>query len=451
MTPSKSETSNAVAASVWALFLGVLLLMVGNGLLGSILGIRADLEGLATTSIGLIMAAYYLGFLLGSLTIPARLASVGHIRVFAGLASLASASALCHAIVLDPFSWSVLRFVTGLCLSGLYVTIESWLNGRATNATRGRLLSIYMVVVTIGIGAGQLLLGVADPLGPGLFIGAALLLSLAVVPVALSQVPAPTAVVQSSLSVRTLVRAAPLGAVTAVLVGASNSAIFGLGAVYATKIGMSPGRAGLFVGASMVGAILSQYPLGYLSDRFPRRRVIFLAATAAVGAAVTGTAVDVDGPALFAIAAIYGSLAFPMYSLAVSHINDVMEDHLLVATAAGVLFLYGVGSVGGPILASVTMAILGPVGYLWSLAGFFAPVAVYSFYRVLTHVRPRQRPFVNVPASTAVAVSELVDNDARFDDRSAGATRQQVIEDVGGPIGLLAGTEKAGDGGDVVT
>ena len=399
-----------MAASVWALFLGVLLLMVGNGLLGSILGIRADLDGLATTSIGLVMASYYIGFLIGSLTIPVRLASVGHIRVFAGLASLASSTALCHALVLDPVTWSALRFVTGLCLSGLYVTIESWLNERATNATRGRLLSIYMVVVTVGIGAGQLLLGVADPLGPGLFIGASLLLSLAVVPVALSRIPAPTAAVRASLPVRTLARAAPLGAVTAVLVGASNSAIFGLGAVYATKVGMSPGRAGLFVGASMVGAILLQYPLGHLSDRFPRRRVIFLAATGAVVAAVTGTSVDADGLALFVVAAVYGSLAFPMYSLAVSHINDVMEGDQLVATAAGVLFLYGVGSVGGPILTSILMTILGPVGYLWSLAGFFAPVAVYSFYRVLTHVRPRQRPFVNVPASTAVAVSELVED-----------------------------------------
>jgi MFS family permease len=400
-----------VAASIWALFLGVLLLMVGNGLLGSILGVRADLEGFETTTIGLVMAAYYVGFLLGSLTIPARLASVGHVRVFAGLASLASASALCHALVVDAWSWSLLRFVTGLCLSGLYVTIESWLNGRATNVTRGRLLSIYMVVVTVGIAGGQLLLGVADPLGPGLFIGTALLLSLAVVPLAFSQIPAPAIAVASGLSVRVLAAAAPLGAVTAVLVGASNSAIFGLGAVYATKIGMTPGRAGLFVGSSMIGAILTQYPLGHLSDRFPRRRVISVVAAGAVGTAMVGTVVGTGGFALFLVAAVYGSLAFPMYSLAVSHINDVVHDDQLVATAAGVLFLYGVGSVAGPIIASVMMTILGPVGYLWSLAGFFAPVAVYSVFRMLTHGRPRQQPFVNVPASTAVASVTV------FDDR----------------------------------
>lgn len=409
-SPSRDSGANAIAASVWALFVGVVLLMAGNGLQGSILGVRSSLEGFATTSIGVIMASYYVGFLVGSLTIPARLASVGHIRVFAGLASLASCAALLHAISVDIYSWSALRFVTGLCFSGLYVTIESWLNGRATNATRGRLLAMYMVIVTIGIGAGQLLLGVADAAGPTLFILASILVSLAVVPVALTRIPAPAVDVPARISMRTLARSAPLGVLTGALVGASNGAIYGLGAVYASDIGMRPARVGLFVGASMVGAILTQYPLGHLSDRFPRRRVIFAVATLAVVVAAAGTAVDPSSSLLFAVVAVYGSLAFPMYSLAVSHINDVVEEDQLISTAAAVLFVYGIGSVAGPMITAVMMTVLGPVGYLWSLAAFFAPIAVYSLYRVATRSLQGQRPWVIVPANTtltAVATPEV--------------------------------------------
>ena len=311
-------------------------------------------------------------------------------------------------------SWSILRFLTGLCLSGLYVTIESWLNGRATNATRGRLLATYMVIVTVGIGSGQLFLGLADPAGPKLFILASILISLAIVPLALSQVPAPSTEFPSRISVRELARAAPLGVVTGALVGASNGAIFGLGAVYATKIGMSPGRAGLFVGASMVGALVTQYPLGHLSDRFPRRRVILAVAAAAVVAAVVGTTIGPGNPLLFVVAAAYGSLAFPMYSLAVSHINDVVQDDQVVATAAGVLFVYGVGSISGPIIASVLMTVLGPVGYFWSLAAFFAPVAIHSLFRIITKVRPGQRPFINLPSRASLAAAALAK--PRFED-----------------------------------
>ena len=411
MAPLRADNpgAGAMAASVWALFLGVFLLMVGNGLQGSVLGVRSDLEGFATTSIGLIMASYYAGFLLGSLKIPARLGNVGHIRVFAGLASLASSIALIHVLWVSVWSWSLLRFVAGLCLSGLYVTIESWLNGRASNETRGRLLSMYMVVVTVGIGSGQLFLGLADPAGSTLFILASILMSMAVVPLALTRVPEPVIAFPSRISVRELARAAPLGVVAGALVGASSGAIYGLGAVYAIKIGMSPGRAGLFVGASMIGALATQYPLGHLSDRLPRRRVIFAVATVAVLAAIAGTMINPDSPAVFAVAVVYGSLAFPMYSLAVSHINDVVEDDQVVATAAGVLFVYGVGSIGGPIIASVLMTILGPVGYFWSLAGFFAPVAIYSLFRIVTKVRPGQRPFISLPPRTSLAAAALAE------------------------------------------
>ena len=355
--------SRGGVASVLPLFVGLAFLMVGNGLLGSLLGVRADLEGFPTVVIGVVMAMYYVGFLLGSLTIPRRLVTVGHIRVFAGLASLAAATALSYALLPAPLTWGVLRFVFGLCMSGLYVTVESWLNERASNETRGRLLSVYMLVVTLGLGFGQLLLGIDSPLNATLFILVGILISLAVVPIALIRIPAPNTTIPVEFSVAALVRTAPLAVLAVAISGAAGSTILALGAFYATKTGMEPGLVGVFMAASLVGAAATQYPLGYLSDRFPRRRVVLAVATGAVVFATAAAVLDPGGLWLLALAAAYGSLAFPMYSLAVSMVNDVIPAHRLVAAAAGIVFVYGVGSVVGPISVSVLMEVLGPVGY----------------------------------------------------------------------------------------
>jgi MFS family permease len=404
----------SVLAPVLPLFAGLALLMVGNGLLGSLLGVRSDLEGFPTVVIGVVMAMYYVGFLLGSLTIPRWLVTVGHIRVFAGLASLAAATALAYSLLVTPMAWGMLRFVVGLCMSGLYVTVESWLNDRASNETRGRLLSVYMLVVTLGLGLGQILLGLADPLDATLFIIVGILISLAVVPVALVRIPTPSEVIPVKLSLRALARKSPLGVVAVAAAGAAGSSVLALGAVYATKAGMDPGRVGVFMAASMVGGAALQYPLGRLSDRIPRRRVILGMSLAAVAVALVGTVVDPLSPWMFLVAAAYGGLAFPMYSVAISHVNDVMPEHELVAAAAGTVFVFGVGSVIGPLLVSVLIQVLGPVGYFWGLALYFVPLVVYALLRIIFNTRPTQREFVNLPprsSSAAVLLAESSDEE----------------------------------------
>ena len=401
--------SRGGVASVLPLFVGLAFLMVGNGLLGSLLGVRADLEGFPTVVIGVVMAMYYVGFLLGSLTIPRRLVTVGHIRVFAGLASLAAATALSYALLPAPLTWGVLRFVFGLCMSGLYVTVESWLNERASNETRGRLLSVYMLVVTLGLGFGQLLLGIDSPLNATLFILVGILISLAVVPIALIRIPAPNTTIPVEFSVAALVRTAPLAVLAVAISGAAGSTILALGAFYATKTGMEPGLVGVFMAASLVGAAATQYPLGYLSDRFPRRRVVLAVATGAVVFATAAAVLDPGGLWLLALAAAYGSLAFPMYSLAVSMVNDVIPAHRLVAAAAAIVFVYGVGSVVGPISVSVLMEVLGPVGYFWGLAGFFLPLVVYAFARIIFTARPKQGRFISLPYRSSTAAALLAD------------------------------------------
>lgn len=409
MTATSNLRGRSAAATVLPLFLALAFLMVGNGLVGSLLGIRADLEGFPTIVAGVVMSSYYGGFLVGSLTIPRWIANVGHIRVFAGLAALFAATALAYALLVNPISWGVLRFIAGLCMSGLYVTVESWLNARATNETRGRLLSIYMVVVTLGLGLGELLLGAADPLGPTLFIIAGILISLAVVPLTLMAIPAPAGIEPVHVSIGSLTRTAPLGIVAVGLAGAAGGAVFALGAFYATRIGMEPGRVGVFMAAALVGSLVTQYPLGYLSDRLPRRRVILSVAVGAVVVAIAGTFVDPGSAWLFAVMAAYGSLAFPMYSLAVSLINDLLPEHQLVAAAGGIIFVYGIGSIVGPLATSVVMAIVGPAGFFWSLAAFFVPIAVYSAVRIVRRTRPAQRKFINLPPRSSTAAPVLAD------------------------------------------
>lgn len=402
-------SERSLVGAVSPLFIGLAFLMVGNGLIGSLLGIRAASEGFPTSIIGVVMALYYVGFLVGSLKIPGWLTSVGHIRVFSGLASLAAATTLSYVIVLAPISWGVLRFVAGLCMSGLYVTVESWLNDRASNATRGRLLSVYMLVVTLGLAAGQFLLGTADPSGTKLFLVAGILTSLGVVPVALIKIPTPSRPIPVEVSIGALVKRAPLGVVAVALSGAAGSSILALGAVFATKVGMEPGKVGLFMAASLAGVVITQYPLGYLSDRFSRRRVILVVAGGAVAAAVLAIPVASDNGTLFVLMSLYGALAFPMYSLAVSHINDMIPEDQLVQTAAGIVFVFGIGSVVGPLTISVAMTVFGPVGYLWGLAAFFLPVTVYALVRVVFRDRPIQRRFINLPHRSSTAAAMLAD------------------------------------------
>jgi MFS family permease len=402
-------SDRSVVGPVLPLFAGLALLMVGNGLLSSLLGIRSDLEGFNTVVIGVVMSMYYVGFLVGSLTVPRWLTTVGHIRVFAGLTSLVAASALSYSLLVEPIAWGVLRFVVGLCMSGLYVTIESWLNQRATNETRGRLLSVYMLVVTFGLGLGQLLLGVGDPAGFTLFVLVGILVSLAVVPVAMIRIPTPSEVIPVELSLRSLVTTAPLGVLAVLVAGAAGGAVLAIGAVYATQIGMTSGQVGVFMAVSILGGAVTQYPLGRLSDRTPRRRVILAVAVAATATGIAGTVVDSESIWLLVIVAVYGGLAFPMYSLAVSHVNDVMPENQLVAVAAGIVFVFGAGSVVGPIIVSVLMAVLGSVGYFWGLAVFFVPLAVYALIRVVFIAGPIQQRFVSLPPRSSTAAALLAE------------------------------------------
>ena len=339
----------AAVRSSWPLFLGVALIMLGNGLQTSLLGVRAGLEAFATSATGLIMSMYFVGFLAGSVVVPKLIGSVGHVRVFAALASVASTATLVHVIFVEPATWAVMRMVTGFAFAGLFIVAESWLNDRATNDTRGSLLAVYMVVLMGGTAGGQLLLNLDDPTRFQLFALVSVLISLSLVPLLLSATPAPAIRMPEKVRLLQLYRASPLGVVGCFGTGVAHGAALGMGAVYAGAAGFSVAEISAFMGAVYLGGMLAQGPIGILSDRFDRRLVLTattLAAAAAALAAAWGT--GVSHAATIGLVAVFGGLTLPLYALCISHTNDYLTPTQMPAASGKLYLVTGVGSTLGP-------------------------------------------------------------------------------------------------------
>lgn len=368
--------------SMWALFTGVLLLQLGNGLQGTLLGVRSTLEGFDTVVIGVILAAYYVGFLAGSRFTLRALGKVGHVRVFAALASVASTAALLYSLFVNPPAWLAMRFVTGFCLAGLYVVSESWLNDQSNPSNRGRTLSIYMIVTMGGVTGGQFLLNVEDPAGFELFIIASALVSVSLVPMALSEASSPRVIQADPLPLRTLLKIVPTGIVTMFSNGAAAGALLAIGPVYATQIGMTPAQVALFIAAALIGSTLFQLPIGQLSDRVPRRGVMAVTAAIATAAAVAGVTTSTGLGAAGAMF-VLGASMFPLYSLAIAYTNDWIEDHQRVGASGLLVMVNGVGAVIGPLATSAVMEIFGPEAFWWSLAAAHLALLGYLGYRIV--------------------------------------------------------------------
>ncbi len=403
------DSTTLAVRNSWGLFTALLLMMLGNGLLASLLGIRAEGEGFSGAAIGLIMAGYYVGFLAGS-RVAVVLRRVGHVRVFAALASLASTAALLHAVFVNEFAWGGMRLVFGFCQAGLYIVAESWLNAEATNENRGKMMSWYMAVLLGGAALGQLFLNVADPSSFELFIVASALVSLAVVPVSLSIGTAPAVMdLPPPLSTAEMWDRVPLGIVVALGTGIASGAVFGMASVYATRAGMAPGRVGLFVAAMMVGAIVFQFPIGAASDRMLRRRAMFIVTMVAAGLGVVGTTVDPLGWQMLALIFAFGGFSFPMYSLVLSHINDYMPVGQAMAASIQVVFWNGVGAIVGPLIVAVAMEVMGIVGYFWMLALIHAVMGFFIVGRIITKepmiTRHEQQPWRRIPVRSSVVLA----------------------------------------------
>ncbi len=396
-----------------ALLIGFGILMLGDGLQGTLLAVRAALEAFPTTVTGAIMSVFFAGFLAGSLYTPRIVERVGHIRAFAALASLASAAILIHAVFVSPLAWSALRLFSGFCFAGLYVVTESWLNARADNRNRGQLLSVYMVIAYLGTAVGQLLLNVADPLGFGLFILTSVLISVALVPLLLSASAAPGTGAPVPVNLRELFSISPLGVFGVVCSGMASAALFAMGPVYADAVGLSVAQISLFMTAGVTGCVVLQWPIGRLSDKYDRRQMLTLTTFLAAGAAMGAASVS-SGSMLWLMVwtALFGGLSLPLYSLCIAHANDFLAPDQMVAASGGLVLANGIGSVLGPVSVSVAMS-LHDDGFFWSLAGIHAMLGAFALYRMKCRpARPLAEQGQPTPTglrSTQVLVAEELD------------------------------------------
>ena len=365
----------------WALFLGLGLIMLGNGLQGSLLGLRASIEGFGVTATGLVMSGYFIGLLSGSTVVPKIVARVGHIRSFGAMASLASTSILVHLVVIEPWTWWAMRFVTGFAYAGLYIVAESWLNDASENETRGQLLSFYMLISLGGLAGGQFLLNIASPSSYELFVLISVLVSFAVIPILLSVSKAPDFETSESVNLLQLFRVSPLGVFGMLVNGLTMGAVFGMGAVYAANVGLSVQEISFFMGALVLGGALLQYPIGHISDIIGRRWVII--GTCAAGILVAFAAGEFSDTSwrLYVLIALIGGLSTPLYALCIAHTNDYLDPGQMVAASGTLVLATGIGSSLGAPITAVAMDYLGDQAFFQVIGVSMALVFAFGVWR----------------------------------------------------------------------
>lgn len=372
-----------VLSSAWALLLGMGMLMIGNGMQGTILGVRGAMEGFSTLQMSFVMSAYFIGFLGGSRLAPEMIRRVGHVRVFAALASLISAVMILYPAVANPIAWMFGRALIGFCFSGVYVTAESWLNNAADNANRGKALSLYMIVQTFGIVSAQALMLVGDPAGYETFVIASVVVSVSFAPILLSISPTPAFDTTKPMSLRKLMDVSPLGCVGMFLLGGVFSAQFGMSAVYAAEAGLSLSQISVFIATFYIGALILQYPLGWMSDWMDRRVLVLVVSALGGGAAILGMIMGGDYSFLLLAAFFIGGMSNPLYSLLIAHTNDYLDHDDMAAASGGLVFINGLGAIAGPLITGWIMsdAVFGPSGYFLFMAVLLIALAVYALYR----------------------------------------------------------------------
>ena len=391
--------------ATWTLLIGMALLMLGAGLQGTLVGLRASLEGFPTLLAGVVLAAYYFGYMGGSLITPTLVSSVGHIRVFAALTSLASVLILLQGVFVAPLPWTLLRIASGFCFAGIYVVAESWLNDRVDNEHRGLLLSLYMLVCYAGLGLGQLLLNLADPRSTVLFILVSVLISVAMVPMALTASSAPEFSVPVRVRLRDLFRRSPLGVVGVALSGAVSGCLFSLGALYTGGKGFSTLEVSLFMAAAILAACITQLPVGRISDRMDRRQVVATACLlAALGAIGAWWLADISRAGFFLMVAVYGGMSLTLYSLSLAHVNDQVPAQERVGASSTLILLNGAGAFVAPIVVAAIMEVAGGDTFLPLLAAMHLLLAGYALYRMTRRApmpEEQKTPFVGTPPGTS--------------------------------------------------
>ena len=412
-----------ILKSSWALFTGYFILMVAHGFQGNLLGVRSVIEEFNFIATGSIMSGYFVGYFIGANSIPNLVSRVGHIRVFAALASMASLSILIHAVFVNPIIWTMARFITGFALVGIFIVMESWLNDRANNRTRGQLLSVYMFITLIGISLGSLLLNFSSPDKYEPFILISLLLSFALIPILLTKRKAPKFKKQGFINIKGLFKTSPLATVSMFCTGLIHSALFSLGAVYAAKMNFTIFEISLLLFIITVCGGLFQWPIGYFSDKSDRRLIIIICTF--VAAVFAFLAIYVSGASLenmylaisadrnkilfFLFVGIYAGMAIPLFTLNLAYINDYMEKAKFVSAGAGMQTIFGLGAMVGPFLCSTLMNAFGTNGFFIYLLIFHLIIGLFGLYRITRReaVENPDNTFTPLPRNITPAGLEL--------------------------------------------
>jgi MFS family permease len=389
-------------APVAALLIGVSILLTGQGLQRTLLPIRASLEDFSTLTIGVIGAAYFLGFTLGCLKGGELVKRVGHVRVFAAMTALASATPLLHGLIVTPWVWSLLPIISGFCFAVLYIVIESWLNERSTNENRGTIFSTYVMITLTVLAAGQMMVLLYDPLYMHLFAIASVLVSLAAIPVVMSVLPSPELPQTVKLDIRRLLSITRSGTIGCLIAGFVNGAFWSLAPVFTADFFTNTSLAAWFMTSAVIGGALGQWPLGYLSDKLGRRKV--LSAAALVGTVISVVIVlladDISFVGINFLVAAWGAFAFPLYAISVAHANDYADPSEYVMVSSGLLFMYGFGAIVGPFVASAMMTMM-------SASGLFIYIGLMHLLLVL-YVVPRVFRRSSAPAEQHIAFGDAL-------------------------------------------
>jgi MFS family permease len=413
----------------WPLFLGLAFLMLGNGLQGTLISWRATFEGFSASTTGWIMTGYYTGFLVGSLYAPKLVGQVGHIRVFAALASLASTAVLLQVLFINPQNWFFMRLITGFCFAGTYVVVESWLNASSSNDSRGQMLSFYMLISYGGLAGGQWLINLAPPSGFGLFLLSSILLSLALVPILIRKIEAPEITFQLSVNIAKLYKIAPAGVFGIFVAAAAHGAMFGMGAVFAVKAGLAISDLALFMSSFIALGALAQWPLGWLSDKIDRRLVLLVSAIFATLFCFLLMTIEVGHWYFYTIFALLGAFSLPMYSIAIAHTNDRLAPEQMAGASSTLVLIFGIGSILGPTISGYLLNIYGATGYLFYIGLSHSVIAIGMVYYIFKRVAVAEdeqihyqalspRPTGIVMEVVALEAEESLDNNLTDDEVS---------------------------------
>jgi len=414
-----------VFRTTWPLFLGILFIGLGNGLQGTLSSWRSDFEGFSVLTTGLIMSGYFIGQLVSSIVAPKQIKKTGQIRTYAAYASIASTAILIQILFIEPPVWFVARFLSGFCIAGIMIIVEGWLNSISSNENRGQIFSIHMIVVWAGLALGQGLFAVDDPSGVSLFLLASILLSVSLIPILLTEIQAPESDAQESLGLRALWKASPSGVATIGLSGLASAGFFGVGTIYAVKAGLSVSETALFMTLFIGFGAASQWPLGWLSDKIDRRKVILLCCASVICICIILTSFEFTSKILLILSALVGAYTLPLYSLGVAQANDRLEPKQMISASGTIVLVFSVFAALGPFTMSYFLELFEMFGFMLYMGIVHLVIAVTVLMMMMINQNvdeSEQTDFQVMGQTPSVVAMEVIAEEALESQSEQGTT-----------------------------